>query len=131
MPLGSWWMKQNSQWLSQVRTRSKTAEETSTPSGSPGVLATTRTAREPRAGAPDDELEVVGSSTSRLVLDDVAGRAPVERDELVAGRRPARSAGDAPATATLGADVTRAPTWPRLTRCHGSRAPAVPALDAR
>jgi hypothetical protein len=31
-------MKQKSQWLSQVRTRSNTADETSTPMGSPACL---------------------------------------------------------------------------------------------
>ena len=36
-------MKQKAQWLSQVRIRSKTAEETSTPSGSPASLPTRTT----------------------------------------------------------------------------------------
>ena len=49
-------MKQNSQWLSQVRTWSNRAEWTSTPSGSPAALATST--REVEAAPADVELEV-------------------------------------------------------------------------
>ena len=48
-------MKQNSQWLSHVRTRSNTALDTSTPSGSPAAL-----------GDRDDELE---PAAAELELD--------------------------------------------------------------
>ena len=84
MPLGSWWMKQNSQWLSQVRTRSKTAEETSTPSGSPGSLPTDDRKGRVEPAAPDHEVQL-GLVHQEAVLDDVTGRAAVEREELIAG----------------------------------------------
>ena len=50
-------MKQNSQWLSHVRTRSKTAEDTSVPSGSPASLRTGM-AKGPRPAAADDEVQL-------------------------------------------------------------------------
>ena len=84
MPLGSWWMKQNSQWLSQVRTRSKTAEETSMPSGSPGSLRTV-TAKGSGTPATTDHEVQIGLVHQQAVLDDVTGRAAVEREELIAG----------------------------------------------
>ena len=38
MPFGNWWMKQNGQWLSQVRTRSNDRVRDSIPSGAPSAL---------------------------------------------------------------------------------------------
>ena len=78
-------MKQNGQWLSQVRTRSNTALASSSPSGLAGALVDDHLALEP--AAPQLELDVwlVGLD---LVLDDVAHRLAVEREELVAGEEP-------------------------------------------
>ncbi len=75
-------MKQNSQWLSQVRTRSNTAEETSMPSGSPASLDTDDVGG-PVHAAPDHEVQL-GLVDQQAVLDDVTGRTAVERQELVA-----------------------------------------------
>ena len=78
-------MKQNSQWLSQVRTRSKIAAEISSPRGSPCLLDDRDLELDP---APDDlELDdrLVGE---QLVLDDVAGHLAIHRTELVAGPDP-------------------------------------------
>ena len=76
-------MKQNAQWLSQVRMRSKTAEETSTPSGSPASLST-RTTR--GRGAPARRTRTLRSLgvAESLEIDDVARLVPVEAEELVA-----------------------------------------------
>ena len=120
MPLGSWWMKQNSQWLSQVRTRSNRAEATSIPSGSPRPpwpRARSSSSMPPRRTS---RLEARPRPTSRLVLDDVAGSWPSTDDELVAGEE-----------AGVGAPGTRgpprppgAPTW---TSGYPVPAPAPPA----
>ena len=83
-------MKQNSQWLSQVRIRSKTAEDTSTPSGSPGSLATRTTTGPVPPAAPDHEVQI-GLVDQQAVLDDVPGCRAVEGEELVPGPQPARS----------------------------------------
>ena len=78
-------MKQNSQWLSQVRTRSKIAAETSSPSGSPACFDDRDLELDPAA----DDLEVDdGLVGEQLVLDDVPGHLPVHRAELVAGPDP-------------------------------------------
>ena len=84
MPLGSWWMKQNSQWLSHVRTRSNTADETSMPSGSPGSLRDGHRERLIEPAATDHEVQL-GLVHQEAVLDDVTGRATVEREELITG----------------------------------------------
>ncbi len=65
-------MKQNSQWLSQVRTRSKTAEDTSAPRGSPGSLATRRATGSVCAATADHEVQI-GLVDQQAVLDDVPG----------------------------------------------------------
>ena len=51
-------MKQNAQWLSHVRMRSKTADDTSIPSGSPAALRTRTTRGSAAPGAPDQDAEV-------------------------------------------------------------------------
>ena len=80
-------MKQKGQWLSQVRTRSKTALASSRPSGSPAGFSTTTDALEPAA----TELELdVGLVGLQLVADDVAHRLAVDAEELVAGRESRR-----------------------------------------
>src|ERR1039458_3803095 len=77
-------MKQNGQWLSQVRTRSKTAEATKSPSGSPSALWTTTTAAA-GGGTPDEQRDVprVGEL---LVPDDVGRSRAVHLDEPIALR---------------------------------------------
>ena len=81
-------MKQNSQWLSHVRTRSNTALDTSAPSGSPARLATDQLQLD--AAAVDLELEV-GSSVQQLPLDDVARHAAVDAQDLVTGTQARRA----------------------------------------
>ncbi len=76
-------MKQKAQWLSQVRTRSNTAEDTSAPRGSPAVFRT-ETAMVPDPGPAHHELEL-GLVGGQVVLDDVAGHRPVDRQQLVTG----------------------------------------------
>ena len=78
-------MKQNGQWLSQVRTRSNTAlVELEAERRARGLLDD-HELLEP--AAPDLELDarLVGLD---LVADDVAHRLTVEREELVAGEEP-------------------------------------------
>ena len=76
-------MKQNSQWLSHVRTRSNTALDTSTPSDSPAAFSIEKENFEPTAADVEVDLGVVGS---QLPLDDVAGRDAVDAEDLVADR---------------------------------------------
>ena len=91
-------MKQNSQWLSHVRTRSNTAlddlgaERLAGPSLEADALV------EPAATELDVELGLVDQ---QLPLDDVARHLAVERDDLVAraqtgplGGGPCRDADD-------------------------------------
>ena len=82
MPLGSWWMKQNSQWLSHVRTRSNRAASTSMPSGSPASLLERHGQLDPAAAHLELEAPLV---RQQLVLDDVSGELAVHGDDLVAG----------------------------------------------
>src|ERR1700691_4497983 len=98
-------MKQNAQWLSQVRMRSNTAEDTSTPKGSPGILAilTSLGRAEParltitlRSSA---SVSCWKSMTSR-------GSCPLRESSSSPTARPARAAGDASVTeVTVGADM--------------------------
>ena len=100
-------MKQNSQWLSQVRTRSKTAEDTSAPSGSPGSLATVsgNGSATPRRRTTSSRS---GSSTRRLYSMTSRGDRPLRRRSSSPGRSPDSCAGDDSATATTeGAVVPR------------------------
>ena len=58
-------MKQNSQWLSHVRTRSNTALDTSTPSGSPAALVDLDVELDPAARASVElDLRLVGRTTA-------------------------------------------------------------------
>ena len=76
-------MKQNSQWLSHVRTRSKTAEDTSAPSGSPASFAHPEGQGLVDAAAAHDQVEV-GFVHQQAVLDHVTRRPAVEEEDLVA-----------------------------------------------
>ena len=71
-PSGSWWMKQNGQWLSQVRTRSNTALASSSPSGAPSALSTARLPLE--AAPPHVELDL-GAVDLQLVARSRRGAA--------------------------------------------------------
>ena len=61
-------MKQNGQWLSQVRTRSNTALSSSRPSGTPASFSTPDLALEPAPAQLDLDHGLVGL---HLVADDV------------------------------------------------------------
>ncbi len=100
-------MKQNAQWLSQVRMRSKTAEDTSTPNGSPAALSTRTRRGSGRTGASDHDAQVGGVGQA-LEIDDVARLVPVELRSSSPTARPARAAGDAAVTeVTVGADIAQ------------------------
>ena len=77
-------MKQNSQWLSQVRTWSNRAASTSMPSGSLPARATVTVTLEAAPAQVELELGLVGQ---QLVLDDVSGDLAVHGDDLVAGEQ--------------------------------------------
>src|SRR5437764_1186280 len=96
-------MKQNSQWLSQVRIWSNRADCTSTPSGSPAALVTvTLRANPPRATSSSTS----GSSVSRRYWMTSRGTWPPTVRNSSPGRRPARAAGDPSVTATTrGSDI--------------------------
>ena len=84
-------MKQNSQWLSQVRTSSNTGESTSTPSGVPASFEHIDRQVEATPAHVDAHLGVVGQHP---VLDDVTkGTAAEGRSVRLRGalrpRRPA------------------------------------------
>src|SRR5436309_4271818 len=98
-------MKQNSQWLSQVRIWSNRADCTSTPSGSPAALVTvTSRARPPRATSSSTS----GSSVSKRYWMTSRGTWPPTVRNSSPGRRPARAAGDPGVTATTrGRDIAR------------------------
>ena len=81
-------MKQNGQWLSQVRTRSNTALASSRPSGAPAAFSTTHELLEPAAADLELDARLVGLD---LVADDVAHRLAVEREQLVTGEEPGGS----------------------------------------
>ena len=119
-------MKQNSQWLSQVRTRSNRALSTSTPRGLPAGFSTSTSRCSPpesRASATD------GSSTSSWYSMTSRGTRSLMVRIWSPGTTPARSAGDPAATATTtGADM--APRLPtpreapgRVPTCHPPRRP--------
>ncbi len=99
-------MKQNGQWLSQVRTRSNTALASSTPSGAPVGLVDHDRAR----ARPAADLELDARPVDlELVRDDVAEILAVDREHLVARRaRPRRAAGDPGATVRTRAGGHRA-----------------------
>ena len=96
-------MKQNSQWLSQVRTASNNAECTSAPSGSPAALGTTRSKSSPPRRSSRHRS---ASSTSNRHWITSRGRSPSIVRISSPGCNPARAAGDADATATtVGTDM--------------------------
>ena len=101
-------MKQNSQWLSQVRTWSNRAECTSTPSGSPAALATSIcSSRPPRCTS----RATSGSSTSNRYWITSRGTWPAMAAISSPTSMPARAAGDPGATATTrGADMAHQAT---------------------
>src|ERR671913_1395929 len=96
-------MKQNSQWLSQVRTLSNNAECTSTPSGSPARLSTsTSVSRPPRRISTAS----TASSTSCRHSSRSRGTSPLTDRISSPSTRPTRAAGEPGATATTrGADI--------------------------
>src|SRR5918995_1563499 len=96
-------MKQNSQWLSQVRTLSNNAECTSTPSGSPARLSTsTSVSRPPRRISPASRA----SSTNCRHSSRSRGTSPLTDRISSPSTRPTRAAGEPGATATTrGADI--------------------------
>src|SRR5262245_34539679 len=96
-------MKQNSQWLSQVRTLSNSAEWTSTPSGSPAALPiSTSDSSPPRRTSSARSA----SSTSERHSSRSRGTSPLIETISSPSANPARAAGDAGATATTrGADI--------------------------
>ncbi len=83
-------MKQNSQWLSHVRTRSNTALDTSMPSDAPARLLDRH--RQIEAATTDVEFDV-GLVGRHLPLDDVAWHLAVDPNDLVTGETPTTSAG--------------------------------------
>src|ERR671910_640754 len=90
-------MKQNSQWLSQVRTLSNNAECTSTPSGSPARLSTsTSVSRPPRRISTASRA----SSTSCRHSSRSRGTSPLTDRISSPSTRPTRAAGEPGATAT-------------------------------
>src|SRR5580658_280737 len=96
-------MKQNSQWLSQVRTRSNSAEETSAPRASPADFPTTSDSSPwPR------RISSSGSASSTKSRYSITSRGtrPSMASSSSPTWRPALSAGDPVATETTrGADI--------------------------
>src|SRR5580658_5728385 len=96
-------MKQNSQWLSHVRTRSNRADDTSAPRASPASLATTTDSSSwPRLISSSGSA----SSTRRRYSITSLGTRPSMASTSSPMCSPARCAGDAAATETTrGADI--------------------------
>src|ERR671910_2293301 len=96
-------MKQNSQWLSQVRTLSNNAECTSMPSGSPARLSTsTSVSSPPRRTSTASSA----SSTNCRHSSRSRGTSPLTDRISSPSTRPTRAAGEPGATATTrGADI--------------------------
>src|SRR5918995_1394430 len=96
-------MKQNSQWLSQVRTLSNNAECTSTPSGCPARLSTsTGVSSPPRRTS----IASRASSTNCRPSSRSRGTSPLTDRISSPSTRPTRAAGEPGATATTrGADI--------------------------
>ena len=78
-------MKQNSQWLSQVRTASNTADSTSTPERLARRLLDPDGEVQAAPGDLDLEVRVVDQD---LVADDVSGCLAVQGSQLVTGAQP-------------------------------------------
>src|SRR5947209_5351604 len=96
-------MKQNSQWLSHVRTRSNTDECTSAPSVSPARLSTTTV----RSSPPRRTSSSTSASSTRNRHSRTSrGTRPPTATTSSPGASPARSAGEPGATArTRGRDI--------------------------
>src|SRR5215203_4092433 len=96
-------MKQNSQWLSQVRTLSNNAECTSTPSGSPARLSTSISVSIPPRRT---STASTASSTNCRHSSRSRGTSPLTDRISSPSTRPTRAAGEPGATATTrGADI--------------------------
>src|SRR5688572_12623428 len=96
-------MKQNSQWLSQVRTWSNSADCTSSPSGSPARLATSIVSSSPPR--PTSSTGSASSTRNRHSMMSL-GTCPSMACTSSPTCTPARAAGDPDATATtLGAGI--------------------------
>src|SRR5829696_6586844 len=96
-------MKQNSQWLSHVRTRSNSAECTSTPSGSPARLAISTT-----VSSPPRPTSSTSSGSSTRTRHSIRSRGTVPFTAAISSpsTMPARAAGEPGLTATTrGADT--------------------------
>src|SRR5215204_5997421 len=96
-------MKQNSQWLSHVRTRSNSAECTSTPSGSPARLAISTT-----VSSPPRPTSSTSSGSSTRTRHSMRSRGTVPFTAVISSpsTTPARAAGEPGLTATTrGADT--------------------------
>ncbi len=81
-------MKQNGQWLSQVRTRSNTALGEIEPQGRARGLVDRHELLEPAPADLELDARLVGLD---LVSDDVAHHLAVEREQLVTGEEPGGS----------------------------------------
>src|ERR1700722_4795526 len=98
-------MKQKAQWLSQVRIRRKTAEDTSTPKGPPGALSIGGSRGR---GAPARLTMTLRSSASVSCWKSMTSRGscPLKESSSSPTTTPARAAGDAAVTeVTVGADI--------------------------
>ena len=100
MPLGSWWMKQNGQWLSHVRTRSNTALASSRPSGAPSAFSITQV----RSRPPDrSSSSTRGPSAWSWYAMTSRSSSPLTVSTSSPGPTPACAAGDPGATETTSA----------------------------
>src|SRR5262245_61165403 len=96
-------MKQNSQWLSHVRTRSNTALDTSAPSGWPADLGTSSSNASPLRST--SRVTAASSVHNRHSITS-RGTRPLTRWTVSPGWRPAAAAGEPGATETTrGADM--------------------------
>ena len=98
-------MKQNSQWLSHVRSWSNSAEWTSMPSGSPAAFSTSTCRSSPPRRTSSDSS---GSSVSQVQRMMSRGASPSTATTSSPTSIPARAAGEPGATErTRGADMVR------------------------
>src|ERR687894_1517707 len=113
-------MKQNSQWLSQVRTLSNSAECTSTPSGSPARFSIATSVSSPPRRTSTASC---ASSTSERHSSRSRGTSPLTETISSPSASPTTAAGEPGATATTrGADIDVAvygagPGFPCPRRC--------------
>src|SRR5579862_2070657 len=105
-------MKQKAQWLSHVRTRSNSGDETSMPSGSPSNLSTATSTDNPPLLSSSNNA---ASSATTWYSMTSRGIAPFIDRISSPTRTPAASAGDPGATATTcGNDMDQAYRPPPL-----------------